>query len=128
MHATWDSWIHERDIVLPLGLDAVEEDDEIAGSLRYGAALSPAFAVAYGSTRAGAVVIDVNDPEVHVVVEIGEGVRVHDGDAPDGALRLTGSAVELLEAISYRAPMPEAVPAEHEWLFGGLAQAFDRTT
>jgi uncharacterized protein (TIGR03083 family) len=126
MHAMWDSWIHERDIVLPLGFDAVEEDDEIAGSLRYGAALSPAFAVAHGSTRPGAVVVDVTDPEVHAVIEIGDGVRVHDGDAPDGALRLTGSAVELLEAISYRAPMPEAVPAEHAWLFGGLAQAFDR--
>ena len=31
-HALWDSWIHERDIVLPLGRTPVEEHDEIAAS------------------------------------------------------------------------------------------------
>lgn len=126
MHALWDAWIHERDIVLPLGLTPVEEDDEIAESLRYAAVLSPAFAVAYGSTQRGAVVVDVTDPDLRVVVEVAEGIRVRDGDAPEGALHLTGSAVELLEGISYRAPLPQPVPDEHQWLFGGLAQVFDR--
>jgi uncharacterized protein (TIGR03083 family) len=126
MHALWDSWIHERDIVLPLGLAPVEEDDEIAQSLRYAAVLSPAFAVAYGSAQRGAVVVDVTDPDLRVVVEVAEGIRVRDGAAPEGALHLTGSAVELLEGISYRAPLPQPVPDEHQWLFGGLGQVFDR--
>ena len=38
LHALWDAWIHERDIVLPLGLAPVDEPDEIAGSLAYVAA------------------------------------------------------------------------------------------
>jgi hypothetical protein len=112
--------------VLPLGFIPVDEDDEITGSLRYAAALSPAFAVAYGSTRRGAIVVDVTDPDVRVVVEVAEGIRVRDGDAPEGALHLTGSAVELLEGISYRVPLQQPVPDEHQWLFGGLAQVFDR--
>ena len=36
LHALWDAWIHERDIVLPLGLDPVVEDDEVAACLLYG--------------------------------------------------------------------------------------------
>ena len=43
LHALWDGWVHERDIVLPLGLDPVEDDDEIRGCLLYAAALGPAF-------------------------------------------------------------------------------------
>ncbi|MGH9274201.1 MAG: maleylpyruvate isomerase family mycothiol-dependent enzyme [Acidimicrobiales bacterium] len=128
LHALWDAWIHERDITLPLGLVPVEEADEIAGCLRYAAALSPAFAVASGSTRRGSILIETTDPEVRVVIDVGEGVVVHDGDAPADALHLTGSAVELVEALSYRVPLPEPVADEHQWMLDGLAQIFDRTS
>jgi hypothetical protein len=126
LHALWDAWIHERDITLPLGLAPVEEADEIAGCLRYAASLSPALAVAGGSTRQGSILIEVTDPEVRVVVDVGEAVLVHDGDASSDALHLTGSAVEVLEALSYRMPLGQPVADEHQWLFGGLAEVFDR--
>lgn len=126
LHALWDAWIHERDITLPLGLTPVEEADEIAACLRYAAAVSPALAVAGGSTRQGSIVIDATDPDVRVVVDVGESILVHEGDASTDPLHLTGSAVELIEAFSYRAPLPQPVPNEHEWLFDGLAQVFDR--
>ena len=58
LHALWDSWIHERDILLPLGIGAVEEADEIASCLGYVAALSPAFAISQGSTRLGSIVVE----------------------------------------------------------------------
>jgi uncharacterized protein (TIGR03083 family) len=128
MHALWDSWVHERDILLPLGLSPAEEPDEIAGCLSYGAALSPAFAVANGATRHGSIAVEATDPDVCVVVEVGPNVIVHDGDAPAGALRLTGPAVDLLEALSFRAPLPCPVPAEHQWMLDGLAEVFDRDT
>ncbi|MGD9705377.1 MAG: maleylpyruvate isomerase family mycothiol-dependent enzyme [Acidimicrobiia bacterium] len=126
LHALWDSWVHERDIVLPLGIAPVEEPDEITGCLGYGAALSPAFAVAGGSTRQGAIEVDATDPDARFVVEVGESVVVRAGDAPDGALRLTGPAVELLEALSFRVPLPCPVDAGHRWLLSGLAEVFDR--
>ena len=126
LHALWDSWIHERDVVLPLGLVPVEEPDEITGSLGYGAALSPALAVAGGTTRQGAIVVEATGPDLRFVVEVGQSVVVRAGDAPFDALRLAGPAVELLEALSFRAPLPCPVAEDHQWLLRGLAAVFDR--
>ncbi len=125
LHALWDSWVHERDVLLPLGRPTVEEDDEVRGSLRYVAALGPAFTMATGpNDRVGAYVVDVTDPDDRFVVELGTTVRLHNGDAPDGALHLRGSALELLEALSIRSPLEVAL-ADHEvWMLGGLAKAF----
>lgn len=123
-HALWDSWVHERDITLPLGLIPVEESDEILSSLRYAAALSPAFALSTEPDRRGALVLDIADPDARVVVEVDGHVHVHDGPAPDGAVLLKGDAVELLEALSIRRPLTDPVPAESAWLFAGLVDAF----
>lgn len=126
LHALWDSWIHERDIALPLGLDPAEEPDEIVGCLCYAAAISPAFAVAGGSSRRGAIAVKASDPDARFVVEVGDAVLVRSGDAPGDALRLTGSAVDLVEALSFRVPLQCQVAEDHRWLLDGLAEAFDR--
>jgi uncharacterized protein (TIGR03083 family) len=123
-HALWDSWVHERDILLPLGISPDEEADEIAASLRYVAALAPAFALNGGSDQRGTLTIDVTDPDLSVVVEVGDHVAVRSGGStPD--LRLTGDAVALLEALSIRTPLDQPVPASSSWLVDGLAVAFD---
>ena len=126
LHALWDSWTHERDIVLPLGLTPVEELDEITGCLGYGAALSPAFVVAGGSTRQGAIAVEATDPDVRFIVDVGASVVVRAGDAPADALRLTGPAVELVEGLSFRVPLPCPVADDHKWLLSNLAEVFDR--
>ena len=54
-HALWDSWVHERDVVVPLGLTQPLEVDEVGGCLRYAAALGPALGLNGGSTRGGAL-------------------------------------------------------------------------
>lgn len=126
LHALWDSWIHERDIVLPLGLAPVEEPDEVTGSLGYAAALGPAFSVTAGPARHGAIAVEATDPDVELVVEVGESVVIRAGVAPADALHLVGPAVELVEALSFRLPLRCAVADEHRWLLGGLAEAFDR--
>jgi uncharacterized protein (TIGR03083 family) len=127
LHALWDAWVHERDILLPLGLAPVEEPGEVMACLAYAAALSPAFVVAGGSTRAGAIAVEASQPSTQLVVEVGPSVRVRQGEPPDGALRLTGPAVDLLEALSFRGPLPCPVPADQAWLLEGLAEVFDRT-
>lgn len=125
LHALWDSWVHERDVLLPLGRPVVDEPDEIRGSLRYVAALGPAFSLASGPAgRTGAVVVDATDPDDRFVVELGASVRLHDGDAPEGALVLEGRALDLVEALSIRAPLDLAVAAGDAWMLGGLAAAF----
>ena len=92
------------------------------------AALGPAFLVAGGSTRSGTIVIESTAPSVELVVEVAGSITVRAGAAPSGALRLTGSAVDLIEGLSFRAPLPCPVRDDQQWLLGGLAQVFDRAT
>ena len=124
-HALWDSWIHERDIVLPLGRTPVEEHDEIAANLRYVAALSPAFALNAGSVERGTLAVDVTEPDVSFVVEVDDRVSVRDGHDVTADVRFTGNAVELLEALSFRCPLDQVVPDESAWMLRGLADTFD---
>jgi uncharacterized protein (TIGR03083 family) len=124
-HALWDSWIHERDVLAPLGIAQEEEPDEILASLRYAASLGPAFALQTSPGRAGALAITVTRPDGRLVVTSGGDVRVGEGDPPSGALVLTGGAVDLLEALSVRAPWPQAIPDDMAWLVMGLSAVFE---
>ena len=125
LHALWDAWIHERDIVLPLGFPPVVEADEVRASLRYVAALGPALSATRGSVRTGTLVLDGTDPDAHVVVDAGETVVVSDRDAPAGAVRVVGSSVELVEALSFRARLTADVAEDDRWLLGDLGTVFD---
>lgn len=130
-HALWDAWIHERDVLLPLGIEPEVHDDEVAACLRYVAALAPAFAVSLGSHGSGRLRIDATRPARSFEVEVGDEVLVRDAvsDGADGTgaeVRLTGDAVELLEALSSRAPLAQPVPDGAEWMVEGLAKAFDQ--
>ena len=129
-HALWDSWIHERDILIPLTATPNVEADELAACLRYGAALGPALAVNNGDTTHGCFTVATTDPEIAFEVTIGDQVQVHtmpsdgaraSGRTPD--LELTGPAVDLLEAFSVRAPFPQ-VRDDQTWLLTGLVQTF----
>lgn len=126
LHALWDGWVHERDVLLPLRREQVEEPDEVAACLWYVAALSPALAVAGGSTQRGTIAVRASNPDTGFVVEVGEGVVVRLADPPADALLLTGDAIELVEGLSFRAPLPCPVPEERAWLLGGLAAVFDQ--
>lgn len=125
-HALWDSWVHERDVALPLGIEPAVETDEVVASLRYAAALSPAFAVDSGSSPDPRLYeVAASDPDVSFVMEVGETVLVRSGTA-QGAAVLRGDAVELVEALSMRVPLPLGTPAEwRSMLGGGLASVFD---
>jgi uncharacterized protein (TIGR03083 family) len=123
-HALWDAWVHERDIVLPLGRAAAVEPDEVLTCLRYAAALGSAFEVCAGTAVPRSVVLDVRDPDARVVVSVEpDRVWVH-ASAPEGA-RQEADAVELLEQLSARdagVPVPDAVGV----LTAGLAAVFDQ--
>ena len=123
-HALWDCWVHERDIALPLGFTPPVEDDEVLSSLRYAAALSPALAVSSGGSFGGVFAVETTDPDSRFVVEVGESVAVRDGTDPGDAPCLRGDAVELVEALSIRSPLPDSAPAEWKQLLGGLEIAF----
>ncbi|HWJ98048.1 MAG TPA: maleylpyruvate isomerase family mycothiol-dependent enzyme [Acidimicrobiales bacterium] len=126
-HALWDSLIHERDILLPLGVDPVAEPDETLASLRYVAALSPAFAVSRGESPGGILAVDPTDLDAAFRAEAADHVAIRTGPAstaPD--LALTGPAVDLLEALSLRAPLDQPVPDAASWFVDGLKVTFDQ--
>jgi uncharacterized protein (TIGR03083 family) len=124
-HALWDGWVHERDILLPLGIVTAEEPDEIVSCLRYVAAVAPVLAFSSDPTRRGVLEIDATEPDAHVVIEVDTTVVVRTGPAPAGAIRLTGRAVDLVESLSIRAPLHQTVPESSRWLLDGLATVFD---
>ena len=124
-HALWDSWIHERDVALPLGRTPPVEPDEVIASLRYVAALSPAIAIATGASGTAGFDVSVSAPDVAFHVEIAADVLVT-GATPGSDLALTGTSVDLLEALSFRQPLEHAIPQDLDWAFAGLATAFDR--
>jgi uncharacterized protein (TIGR03083 family) len=125
-HALWDSWVHERDILLPLGVEPVEEADEVAAGLRYAATLGPAIGRTMGDERRGRMVVIGHEPAVAFTVDVAELVTVTTLAEPIDAADATGPSVSLLEAFSARAPFPEAPDDGCAWMLRGLAVAFDQ--
>jgi hypothetical protein len=107
-HALWDSWLHERDILLPLGLDVPVEADELAVStwylLAFGAAqgglLDDVDPVGPGLTEPFDVELAFTDlPGWSIRLVVDRAVRAERGgpDAID-----CGAAVDVVEHYSGR--------------------------
>ena len=128
-HALWDSWIHERDLLEPLGVAQVEEPDEIVAALRYAAALNAGFPLTQGITATGRLAVAATDPDAAFVAEVDGRVLVR-STAGEGTLEadivLEGEAVDLLEALSRRRPLDREIPDAHAWMVDGLAEVFDQ--
>jgi uncharacterized protein (TIGR03083 family) len=124
-HALWDSWVHERDIAVPLGLTPAEEADEVELCLRYAAAVGPALAMDATSTFSGALSVIAVGPDVCFTIEVGESVAVRPDAAQADTPCLRGPAVELIDALSARAPLPADTPNEWHELARSLATMFD---
>ena len=128
LHALWDGWVHERDIVLPLGLTPVAHDEEVTASLLYVAVLGPALLAAVGVARSGTLAVHAEDPTVRFVVDAGETIVAREpGPADADAPCLEGPAVKLVEGLSRRIPLRHDLSADNRWLVDGLADVFDPT-
>ena len=123
-HALWDAWIHERDILVPLGRAQEREPHEVASCLRYAAVIGPVLTLGENSLR-GELAVDATDPAVAFTISVGDNVELREGTADTPALR--GDALDLVEALSVRRPLPADAPAEWRTLFEtGLATVFDQ--
>jgi uncharacterized protein (TIGR03083 family) len=123
-HAVWDSWVHERDVALPLGLTPEVEADEVVSCLQYAAAVSPALGIGLERSGPGVLAVDATDPRVQFVLEVTESVELRDGATDEAAPCLRGDAVELTEALSLRVPLDPAAPPEWHDALAGLQAAF----
>lgn len=127
-HALWDAWIHERDVTVPLDLDQEQHPDELTACLEYAVGLGPGLQALGGSGRTGTLAVVAADPDVELVVELGESVVVSHGPAPAGTPVLRGRAIDLIEGLSLRAPLRHDLADADRWMIGGLAVAFDQAS
>jgi uncharacterized protein (TIGR03083 family) len=113
-HAFWDSWLHERDILVPLGRGAPPEPDELLAvtcfSLCFaglqGGLVGDAAATGPTPPEPIDVVLGFDDlPGTAVRVELDRDVRITLAD-PAGAVP-SGSAVTLVEGVAGRCPATE---------------------
>jgi len=118
-HALWDAWIHERDILLPLGVVPAREPEEVRAALRYAASLGPAFALGNEISKKASLRVTVADPADDFVVVVSDEVDVRSADR-NGDVSLSGDAVALVESLSLRQPFEQHVPDEFSWMFRGL--------
>lgn len=128
-HALWDAWIHERDVTVALDLDQEQHADELTACLEYAVGLGPGL-VATGQTsdqgRTGTLAVVATDPDVDLLVELGDSVVVSHRPAPPGVPVLRGRAIDLIEGLSLRAPLAHDLADEHLWMISALAVAFDQ--
>jgi hypothetical protein len=120
-HALWDSWIHERDIALPLGSTPPVEPDEVAASLRYVAALTAALMT---GSLTGTFALRATDPTLTFVIDLADTAALGDVDALPAGPCLLGDAATLVDALTFRVPLPADVPAPWMEMAGGLAAVF----
>ncbi len=123
-HALWDSWIHERDILLPLSREPSVEPDEVTLALAYAAAIGPAFRATIGATESGTLDVEARRPDVRLSIDVGAVVEVRQGGTERSPARIEGSAVELIEGLSFRGP-PPVIDDDHRWMLEGLDAAFE---
>lgn len=123
-HAVWDCWTHERDIVLPLGIEPVEDPVEVACVLAHAIGLTAAFAMQFADSRSVRIGVLAVDPHVELTVDVGRTTVVSYDSPATGVPVLTGSAVDLVEGITCRQPLDWSSLGEQSWLIEGLARVF----
>jgi uncharacterized protein (TIGR03083 family) len=116
-HSLWDSWLHERDVLLPLGHDVAVERDELVTAAAFtlfvagaqGGVLDDPEAVGEGPSRALAAALSFDDlPGEVLTVAVDRDVRVAvaaDAEVAAGPSAVTGAgrALDLVEAGTGRA-------------------------
>lgn len=123
-HALFDSWTHERDVMIPMGLEPPAEADEVEVVGRYVLALAGGAAAGVLTGEQGAATADVivSDPGMRFGIDATESaVRITVGEAPEGAPALRGRAADVLDLLTGREPMK---PVETDPGAGAILERF----
>ena len=123
LHVLYDSWVHERDALLPLGHETAVERDEVEAVLAYSLVLVPHLSRALGDREPLDAVVcgfEVTAGDASVTV------RRSASGPPPGAHVLTGDPLLVVDAISGRGSLEEALTGDDVVIqrLGALARFF----
>jgi uncharacterized protein (TIGR03083 family) len=120
-HMFWDSWIHERDLLLPCGLEPDVVDREARLATAYGLHCAAIMVRVLG--RPLDVTLSLGGPGGGIYRATADATNVRVAVAPpDGSNRVQGSAVAVTDAIAGRGPgLADVLDAPGE-VVGELAQ------
>ena len=123
LHGLWDSWLHERDVLLPRGMEHPTDGD------------ATAYATAYGLFTAAAVAAVFGDPVRETLQLSGDGGGLFDLDRRGGVTlsvtRVTVAgppAAEVADALAGRSPVAAVLgdlPASSRGALSLLADFFN---
>ncbi|HZU78315.1 MAG TPA: maleylpyruvate isomerase family mycothiol-dependent enzyme [Acidimicrobiales bacterium] len=122
VHIGWDSAVHERDVLLPLGLTSQPSSAEVEVCLAYSLVLTSFFAGADPlSVRVGTVALSRDDGPVVVRPATGE----QTSRSPEAAIAVP-DPVAAIDALSGRGPVEESMAGDAAVIhrLGGLARYF----
>ena len=99
-HVLWDGWLHERDIVLPLGLphESSAEEDRLAAL--YGLTISSTVPALFGSALAMTIELTGSAHGFYEIDATSEGTSVR--VAVDGTADLQADTCALLDSLAGR--------------------------
>lgn len=106
-HFLFDSWVHERDLMLPIGESPPLEQNEVSAVASYAAALAGCAPDTSEDAEARSVVVDfaLSDPDLRLCVARNDTTTaVSIGGAPEGALKATGAAADFVDLATGRPP------------------------
>jgi uncharacterized protein (TIGR03083 family) len=104
-HFLFDSWVHERDLMLPVGESPPLVQEEVSAVTSYVAALAGCAPDTSegGAPRPLALDFALLDPDLRVCVgRDGATTTVSIGGAPDGAVKATGNAADFVDFATGR--------------------------
>jgi uncharacterized protein (TIGR03083 family) len=113
-HAFWDSWLHERDLFLPLGVETPVDPEEVRAITSFallfaglqGGLPDDETPVGPGPEQPIDVVLRFDElPDAPLRLQIGSGVSVTSG--ADSTAVAAGSAVDLVEIFTGRRPLAD---------------------
>lgn len=115
VHVFWDSWLHERDALLPLGLDAESTNEEQRVAALYG--LLMAMVPAKMMEQSFAATVDLRDSGGRVVTAAHDAGVVSSAESLDGDTDLAGDLCAMVDSLSGRgAALDEVIPNAPEML------------
>ena len=106
-HFLFDSWVHERDLMLPLGESPTVEVNEVTAVATYVAALAGLAPDGADHALPRALVVDValSGPDVRLTVQRDETVTTASVVAsPNGGLTLEATAADFIDFATGRTP------------------------